>query len=268
MFRSRRPSPVPFHGRNGFTLVELLVVIAIIALIVSLVITVIPQIRRESNSAKCLTNQRQLNIAFVNYYGDNQGRFVGVDTDRTAWDWVKTPPGVPAEVESHLKNGKLWSYLGSFAIYKSPFDPFPSPPTGATVAAGTTRMRTYSFNSFISTGEGPDWNGPPNWQVNTMGKIPLPTKTIVTTLEYDHRGYNINGFGIDVSGNGIWVDKIAPWHPGFWNFTMADGSTFSFRHAALQKDVDFYMTQQINNVYWPGPDYQWMRRSLAPGMFQ
>ena len=49
---------------------------------------------------------------------------------------------------------------------------------------------------------------PPNWQVNTMGKIPLPSETIVTTLEYDHRGYNINGFGISVTGTQQWVDLV------------------------------------------------------------
>lgn len=253
---------------GGFTLVELLVVVALIALVIALVLSAIPQIRRQSNSAVCLSNQRQMNFAFTTYYGDNQGRFVGVDTDRTAWDWVKTPSGSPAETETHLRNGKLWDYLGDFRIYKSPFDPFPSPPQGATVAAGNTRMRTYSFNSFISTGEGFMWNGPPNWQVNTMGKIPLPSETIVTSLEYDHRGYNINGFGIDVSGNGIWIDKIAAWHPGHFNFSFADGSVLSQPIFGRQKDVDYYMTLPANGIFWPGPDYEWLRRKLAPGMFQ
>lgn len=256
------------HRALGFTLVELLVVIAIISLIVSMVLIAIPQVQRQARSTVCLSNQRQLNMAFVSYFSDHEGRFIGVDTDRNPWDWVITPSGTIAETETHLKNGRLWKYIGSFAMYKSPFDPYPSPPSGATTALGTTRMRTYSFNAFISTGEGFMWNGPPNWQVNTMGKIPLPSETIVTSLEYDHRGYNINGFGIDVSGNAIWVDKIGAWHPGYFNFSLADGSVLSQKIVARQTEVDYYMTLPQNNVYWPGPDYEWLRRHLAPGMFQ
>jgi prepilin-type N-terminal cleavage/methylation domain-containing protein/prepilin-type processing-associated H-X9-DG protein len=261
--RARRPGLL-----RAFTLVELLVVIAIIALIVSLILTGLPEFQRQTRSAKCLSNQRQLNIAFVNYFTDNSGRFVGVDTDRNPWDWVITPVGTPYEKRIHLENGRLWKYIGNYEVYKSPFDPFPSWDPITPNPNYQTRMRTYSFNAFISTGEGYQWNGPPNWQVNTMGKIPLPSETIVTSLEYDHRGYNINGFGIDVSGNGIWIDKIGAWHPGHFNFTMADGSTLSHRANAKQQDIDYYMTLPQNGIYWPGADYEWLRRRMAPGLFQ
>lgn len=247
--------------RVGFTLVELLVVVAIIALIVALVLSIIPQIRRQSMSAVCLSNQRQLFIGFNQYYGDNSGRFMGVDTGLTAWDWVQGQSNLNAqgfETENALKKGRMWPYIGTLSTYKSPFDPFST----------FQRMRTYSFNAFISTGEGPMWGGPPNWQVNTMGKIPLPSETIVTSLEYDHRGYNINGFGISVTGDGIWIDKIAAWHPGHWNFSYADGSIGSYAHVAKQADVDYFMTLPSNGIYWPGNDYEWLRKHLAPGLFQ
>lgn len=249
------------HVRRAFTLVELLVTIAIIALVLSLVLVSLSKMQHAAKNAQCLSNQRQLNVGFINYYGDHSGRFMGVDTGLTAWDWVQGQTnlnGQGYETENALKKGRMWPYVGNFEIYRSPFDPF-SP---------FQRLRTYSFNAFISTGEGPGWGGPPNWQVNTMGKIPLPSETIVTSTEYDHRGYNINGFGIDITGNSIWIDKIAAWNPGHWNFTYADGSTYSYRHAARQDQVDYYMTLPQNGIFWPGPDYQWLRRRLAPGMFQ
>ena len=258
--RSQQPTLRRASAR-AFTLVELLVVIAIIALVVSMVLTIIPQIQRQSKSVVCLSNQRQLNIGFVQYYGDNSGRFMGVDTGLTAWDWVQGQSNLNGngfETENAVKKGRMWPYIGSLATYRSPFDPFTQ----------FQRMRTYSFNAFISTGEGPMWGGPPNWQVNTMGKIPLPSETIVTSLEYDHRGYNINGFGISVTGDAIWIDKIAAWHRGHWNFTFADGSVRSYAHAAKQEDVDFYMTQPTNGIFWPGPDYEWLRKHLALGLFQ
>lgn len=246
--------------RRAFTLVELLVVVGIIVLIVALILSIIPQIRRQSMSTVCLSNQRQLNIGFNQYFTDNSGRFMGVDTGLTAWDWVQGQSnlnGQGFETENALKKGRMWAYIGQQAsVYKSPFDPF----------SQFQRMRTYSFNAFISTGEGPMWGGPPNWQVNTMGKIPLPAETIVTCLEYDHRGYNINGFGINLSGNGLWVDKLAPWHPGHWNFTFADGSAVSQNAFGKQKDIDYFMTLPQNDIYWPGPDYEWVRKRLAPGL--
>ena len=72
--------------RRGFTLVELLVVIAIISLIVALIAISIPQVQRQSRSVQCLSNQRQLNVGFTQYYGDNSGRFMGVDTGLTQWE--------------------------------------------------------------------------------------------------------------------------------------------------------------------------------------
>ncbi|RLS97210.1 MAG: type II secretion system protein [Planctomycetota bacterium] len=247
--------------RRAFTLVEVLVTIAIISLLVALIIVTIPQVQRQSRSSVCLSNQRQLTMGFTLYYTDNAGRFMGVDTGLTAWDWVQGQSNLTGqgyETENAIKKGRMYPYIDNFATYRSPFDPF----------TPYQRLRTYSFNAFISTGEGPGWGGPPNWQVNTMGKIPLPSETIITSLEYDHRGYNINGFGISITGNANWVDKIAPWHPGYFNFSFADGSVLSYRYMARQDTVDYYMTLPQNDIYWPGPDYEWLRRHLAPGMFQ
>jgi len=28
------------------------------------------------------------------------------------------------------------------------------------------------------------------------------------------------------------------------------------------------MTLPQNDIFWPGPDYQWLRKHLAPGLFQ
>ncbi|MFM7052106.1 MAG: type II secretion system protein, partial [Planctomycetota bacterium] len=78
-------------AHRAFTLVELLVVIALVAVILSLVLYGFVQVQRQARSAKCLSNQRQINFAFNCYYNDNAGRFCGVDTDRNPWDWVKTP---------------------------------------------------------------------------------------------------------------------------------------------------------------------------------
>jgi prepilin-type N-terminal cleavage/methylation domain-containing protein len=76
---------------NGFTLVELLVVIGIIALLVSILLPSLSRTREQARSAQCLSNLRQLSMAIVNYTNDNQYLMLGgADGEIAAlpWDWV------------------------------------------------------------------------------------------------------------------------------------------------------------------------------------
>ena len=61
--------------RAGFTLVELLVVIAIIAILASLLLPTLARAKQRSQRAACVSNLKQIGLAFLLYLDDHRDRF-------------------------------------------------------------------------------------------------------------------------------------------------------------------------------------------------
>jgi prepilin-type N-terminal cleavage/methylation domain-containing protein len=60
-------------GRAGFTLVELLIVIAIIMVLIGMLLPVLNKVRQQANSTACLSNLRQMGIGVQYYLQDFKG---------------------------------------------------------------------------------------------------------------------------------------------------------------------------------------------------
>lgn len=61
------------HPRRGFTLVELLVVVAIAAVLSGLLLGAVSLVKAGARQTQCGANQRQLALAVISYAGDNDG---------------------------------------------------------------------------------------------------------------------------------------------------------------------------------------------------
>lgn len=73
--------------KQGFTLVELLVVIGIIAVLIAIIMPSLARAREQAKQIQCLSNLRQLSAAFISYTFANRGKFPRPSVDELPEDW-------------------------------------------------------------------------------------------------------------------------------------------------------------------------------------
>lgn len=114
--------------RNGFTLVELLVVIGIIALLISILLPALNRAREAAAQIKCLSNLRSIGQAISMYNNENKGHYpapgIGKSTQIPVYspdDWIFWEP------DRDMNESALASYLGTYGhmdqtIFRCPSD--------------------------------------------------------------------------------------------------------------------------------------------------
>jgi prepilin-type N-terminal cleavage/methylation domain-containing protein/prepilin-type processing-associated H-X9-DG protein len=129
---------------KGFTLIELLVVIAIIALLMAIIIPALQAAKELASGAVCVSNQRQLCLAWIAYSDDNDSLLVGGSnyysgTRATPYRWVEVPlleddhnpqfnaPATEAQYsintrKNGIRAGELFGYTGDEDVYHCPGD--------------------------------------------------------------------------------------------------------------------------------------------------
>jgi prepilin-type N-terminal cleavage/methylation domain-containing protein/prepilin-type processing-associated H-X9-DG protein len=78
---------VAMRQNHGFTLVELLVVVAIIGILLSLTVAGLQSVRRRALVAACASNLRQIGMANLSYMQDNNWEIVPGNTGNPNLNW-------------------------------------------------------------------------------------------------------------------------------------------------------------------------------------
>ncbi|MEW6158762.1 MAG: type II secretion system protein [Verrucomicrobiota bacterium] len=237
-------------GRKGFTLVELLVVITVIAVLASLLMPALSKAKAKANTAICLNNKRQLNVAWIAYssdhddklamnsVGSNPGFEVGISwvTGQMAWH-VDVRDNTNSAYLTQDEFSSLARYLGRSAkVFKCPADNFLMKEMRA--LGWEQRVRSVSMNYFLGAGSDAEnarrKPSPPHNPVFVMMSEIRRPSALINFIDEHPDSIDEKTFSV--------VTVVGSYSLGFPGNYHQKGAVFSFTdgHARLKRWTDGY----------------------------
>ena len=118
----------PYSSHRGFTLVELVVVVAVIIIVAAILLPVFVSVRENGRRTACLSNERQVGMAMMQYVADNGETFPSGDSGPCDC-WVS----------------QVRPYIRDDALFRCPDDRSDLPSGGATIVV------SYGMNKDLFT---------------------------------------------------------------------------------------------------------------------
>jgi prepilin-type N-terminal cleavage/methylation domain-containing protein len=288
------------HATRGhaFTLIELLVVIAIIAILAAMLLPALSRAKLKATQAACISNQRQLALAYTMYADENNDQVVPMDdnngniinyiggfwggggptlTGPSQSGWIK-------QLQSLLTTANpLYKYAPNPAVVECPGDTRinnPNPPAG------------WAYGSYSKTqnaGGEPFGNGGPAYYgckatYLKLTSVQSPSSTFVFTEDAatGGRGYNLGTWAIQwnlstaAGGNSqsfAGIDPVPMYHGDVSTYGFADNHVESHKWldgAVVKAGILAAKTGAGGVTFTPGtPDYEYIYMGFRfPGWSQ
>ena len=215
--------------RRGFTLVELLVVIAVIGVLVGLLLPAVQAARAAARVTSCINNMRQIGLATHMFADSNHGRF-------------------PQTV--HAGTGKSWVYtLSPYVESVEAIRICPDDPKGRDLLINEAKGTSYVINEFIAV--------PLPESVLNLHKMKETSKVIILFEGSD--GRNVNQEHVHASS---WytVLKVAQGEAKVWAWMLTEIQPN--RHGEVASYL--YADGHVDTI----PEatvYHWMQQDIANG---